>query len=361
MLAYLADLHIGNAKKWGGSTVSGVNERCLDQLAALETAYRIADEKKCTAMFIAGDVFDYVNVPPQVIAAAQRIVRTIPTFAIPGNHDIASMATGDNAVVALQDHLTLLEQPTSIDLDGRVEVWCVPFECGPVMDWLPLRLRELHASKKEKTRTRHLMLHVGISDNNTPDFLRASSGHIDSDSLRSLMIDFDIDCTFSGDWHRHEIWEEGGKTIVQIGCLAPTRFPPSSYEHADKGSMVIVHHDMSMSRVDVPGPRFVSADYVTGLPDIPKKASNVYLKLRCTEKEEASAKEDIARLKETGAIKEGELQVDRSFRKAELRTATVEARSASSVDEALRVYIESCPVGEGVNRDNVLRRVRNYL
>ena len=358
-IAYVADCHLGNLKKWAGRTVGGVNTRAQGSLAALELAVQEALARGCVALGIAGDLFDYAHVEPQIVARTQSILDAIPTFAIVGNHDVSSMSVGDHALAPLQDHLTLVERPWVLPI-GDVDVLCVPFEPGPVLEWFPQRLEQLWDDRRKGAGT-HLMVHMGVSDHGAPYFLDGSVGAVKVDDLRDLMSMHAIDWCFAGDWHRHQVWDNGSRGIVQVGCLAPKRFPPNTHEHGHVGPLIVADGIDGVEMVDVPGPRFFKFQWCEDLVLPPVKAAPLYLKLLCKEDEEDAARAHLRKLKTDGLIREYELDVDRAQQRAAARTAAHEARQASSVVDALKIYVDTMPLGDHVDRTNVLQRARKYL
>lgn len=360
LIGYIADVHVGNMAKGKGETVAGVNARARDTLAALARAVEEATARGCTVLAVAGDLFHYARVEPQIVAAVQRIL-TLPAVVIVGNHDVASLAPGDHAIAPLGDHVTLVERASVVPV-GDVDMLAVPFEPGPPMEWLPGRLESLRQLRRPGARS-HLMLHMGISDLDTPYFLDQSAGHIAVVRLRELMEKHSIDWAFAGDWHRHQSWphERGG--IVQIGCLSPNRYPPGEHEHGHIGPLII-SSPTGFEIVDIPGPRFVKLKYgaseIESYP-LPQNAAPLYVKLTCNETQEKDARALLEEFRALGQVVDAELHVDRVLQRAAQRTASHEARTAGSVDEALRVYVETMPVAEGVSRDQVLRLARKYL
>lgn len=363
-IAYIADVHVGNPKKWPGATTAGVSDRARHTLAALETAVSLAKSQGCEALGIAGDLFDYSAIEPQLVAEVQRVLADIPVFAIPGNHDMASLAPGDHAIAPLQDHLTIVEAPSILHVGG-VDVWCVPFEPGPPSEWLPLRLQQLEDSGERRgTAGTHLMVHMGVSDDATPYFLDQSTGHIRAGDLRELMDKYGIDWAFAGDWHRHQAWQDASRNIVQVGCLAPNRFPPGAHEHGHIGPLVIAEDIDGYEMVDVPGPRFAKFRFTKASRaayKLPLKARPLYIKMTCNEEQEAEAKELLKEWEDAGTALATELVVDRAEKRAAARTAAHEARKASSVDEAIQVYVNTMPLPDEVDRQEVLQLTRRYL
>lgn len=356
-IGYIADVHVGNFSRWPGITAAGVNERAQHVLDALERAMVLVQE--CHAFGVLGDLFDYVHVEPQIIAAVQRELDCgVPGFVMVGNHDQKSTAIGDNAVAPLDPVVSVIERPRRFAVHD-VDVWAVPFHPGPVQDWLPSALDDFQMQTSSGTTHRHLCLHMGIAEPGMPEFLTKSSGAIDVDALFDLMERYSIDVAVSGDWHRHKIWRRGHRAVCQVGALAPNRFPPGDHEQADRGPLVIVE-GADIHVHDVPGPRFYTARWgETWTPAATQMPT--YLRVRCKEGEEAEARAWLAEHKAAGFVREYALDVDRAHKIAAARTAAHDARTASSVDEAIRVFVERMAVEDGVDRAAVLRRVRGFL
>jgi DNA repair exonuclease SbcCD nuclease subunit len=77
-LLHTSDLHIG---QYGPGDRAG-----LSDLAAI---LRFSRAARCACVVIAGDLFDHARIPPQVVAAAAKLMREarLPVVVLPGNHD----------------------------------------------------------------------------------------------------------------------------------------------------------------------------------------------------------------------------------------------------------------------------------
>jgi len=247
----------------------------------------------------------------------------------------------------------------------------MPFRHGPIMEWLPKTLAEQCSANRtvlNHWRPRVLVMHAGIADQGTPLYLANSSGAIYVEQLAKIAKQHDITHVFSGDWHRHQVWYIDGVTIVQVGALCPNRFPPD-YEDAHIGPLVELYVDGSIQVFDVPGPRFYKrrwsqiANDLEWMPD----GEAAFLRITAREDQEKDAREWIEAMRVkaglTGSMQLGgvELEIDRAVSNAKARTASFEARQASSLDEALSVYVGSMPVPAGVEREQVIHHVKRLL
>jgi metallophosphoesterase superfamily enzyme len=119
-VAFIADLHLTNPKKFGGAKRLGVNERCKLILRTLERAYKIASGAGATSLFILGDFFDSGSPGPRIIAAGQAVIVEaqekygISTVIMPGNHDLFSSETGDHTLGPLRPVAQVVDGPTQV-------------------------------------------------------------------------------------------------------------------------------------------------------------------------------------------------------------------------------------------------------
>lgn len=117
------DLHIGRGRTAWGESVA------LQRAALLfDVTYQVASEQKCHAVLITGDVFDtkaVTNAERELVARklAQYAGRAgLPTYVIPGNHDLTTAKSGNLdylAEVAKTGELPNLH----IAFSHTVEVW----------------------------------------------------------------------------------------------------------------------------------------------------------------------------------------------------------------------------------------------
>ena len=65
-VAFVADVHLWNHRRCGGPVKAGINRRGAQTLNALHYAADLAAGMGAAALFVAGDLFDAVNPPPQL-------------------------------------------------------------------------------------------------------------------------------------------------------------------------------------------------------------------------------------------------------------------------------------------------------
>lgn len=365
MISFIADVHVDNYPKWGGVERAGINERGRQVLLALDTAVGLSLDGP---LVIAGDLFNRVHPTPPLIAAVQQILEQHPScFIIKGNHEEESSAYGHNALAPLAPVVNVVERPR-IYTFGMTELWLVPFKAGPAREWLSPALQELYNKTGKGVRDRLLAVHMGLSDPKTPYYLDQSAGSMNVKELGKLCKRFDVTHVFAGDWHRHQVWRHNGVKMVQIGALCPNRFPPN-YEHGHRGTLVQLSKD-GLTVQEIPGPRFYKKRWSmldpTWRPD--SWASPAYLKLIYRSDQAADAREWAEALKvELGLLNDGgklggiEYEVDRGIEQVKAKTASFEARKASSLDEAIVRYVDKMHVDEGVDRDEIRANVRRLL
>lgn len=374
MTCFIADIHLDNFPQFGGPERGGLNDRGRYVLQSLEDAFAEAGNED---VVILGDLFNRCQPSPVLISHVQNIVASHPgnVYILLGNHDQESGEFGHNALAPLAPVCTVVETPMVAPQARGSELWFAPFQPGPAKDWLPKMLEDLKLLSDVRTDVpvshRALCVHMGLSDSKTPYYLDQTSGSMAVRTLAKLCKKHGITHVFAGDWHRHQRWKASGVELVQVGALCPPRFPPG-YEHGDRGPLVRWNGPQRLvSVVDIPGPRFVKLRY-SQVRDKqwtpPKHSRPCFLRLTCRSDQVDEAKEWLGSLKvELGLLGDGgvlgaaELDVDRGMERAKARTASFEARSASSLDEAIALYVKSMPVDAVVERDNVLKHVRRLL
>jgi len=384
VITFVADVHVDNFAKWGGPMSAGLNDRARAVLMTLEhaVAVSLANGGADAVLVILGDLFNRARPEPSLIYAVQLILDQHPNVLIlVGNHDQESTAYGHHACAPLTPVADVIEEPTvrrvrvSFDEDDAA-LWLVPFQPGPILEWLPQALEAcaVRASGLPMERLpmtpRALCIHAGISDSGTPYYLDETAGSINVDALRKLMVEFEIDCVFAGDWHRHQRWDFPKGVAMQVGALAPNRFPPN-YEHGDRGPLAIWRPDVGPTEIEVqdaPGPRFHKARWSSiDKETLIVSGSPAYVKLTARSDQADEAREWLDALKVnsglTGNSNIGgvELEVDRGIERAKARTASFEARQANSLDEALARYVQAMPLTDEVERDAVLAHVRRLM
>ena len=366
-ISFIADVHVGNFRKFGGQMLGSINDRASAVLATLESAVIESHSRMDDALVICGDLFDYAKPEPAVISAVADTLRQHEQVHIlVGNHDMSSITPGDNAVSVLNhlDNVITYERPATYVPSREVCFYFVPFQPGSPIDWLPGVLEEKGRPPgldREQARI-VLCAHFGISDEKTPYYLDESAGSIRADKLAKICKKYGVTHVMSGDWHRHQTWEIDGVKIVQIGSLAPSRFPPN-YEHGHEGPMVRLCADGSVQMQDIMGPRFFRESWDGGALAIEKSllkkrmSPMTFVKIDVKPAELDDAK---AWANEQG-FAGVEFNVNRTEQIARARTAAFEAKQASTMNDAVRLFVEAMPLDDGVDRDTVLQHCRRLI
>lgn len=348
--AFVADVHIGNHRRFGGPSAAGINTRCRDVLHALADAVREAERLEADVFVVLGDLFDTAKPTPQELAAVMKIFEEsgLEIDVLLGNHDQSSATPGDNALAPLGflHDVRVHEVPTV-----RAGLILVPFQPGPANEWLP---RALDALAPPPGGT--LCLHLGIADAKTAPFLRGSPDSITVDELQELCARWKIKAVFAGNWHDHRTWSFPDLTIHQVGALVPTGFDNPGERYGFLASTF--QHTVQVSE----RPRFLIRSFEDdGLEDLTDRAQRPYVKVTARVSHLSAARAELHDLRSNGVISDFFLVPDREVVAAAAHSAAKAARSAATVDEAITRYIEKMPVEEGVARAAVLAHVQKYL
>ena len=129
-LLHIADLHIGK-------TVNGF-PMLEDQRHALAQVLAIAERENVDALLLAGDIYDKSAPSAEAVALVDWLLcevakRSLPCFAIPGNHDSAERVAYAAGPLALQGiHMAplfdgLVKSVEMQDEFGSVTFWLLPF------------------------------------------------------------------------------------------------------------------------------------------------------------------------------------------------------------------------------------------
>lgn len=380
-IAWVADVHLGNHKVYGGQVVAGLNARCRMVLDTLRAAYSLATQENCQALFVDGDLFDTAKPPPQLLAAVQLVISQFPgltTYIMLGNHDMESAADGDHALGPLAPVAKLITKPQKIGLRGKgvdeVEVWAVPFQPGKAEEWLPLVLAEVQGQPpvvSSASSPKLLALHLGLRDKGkTPPWLLDAHDSVSIEQVQQLVQKHELSAVYAGNWHNPEewVWYDANRSAttplraVQIGTLCPTGYdnPGETF-----GTMAIYdsHKNNGCRVLPVPGPRFHKVDGFDELKELVKKSPGKLTFVRATvEPDDVAGAEDlIERAVEAGALGGGETMAEASEAQVALRQAAGVARSAETVDEAVENYVAAMPLKDPELRAAVLERVKGFL
>jgi len=364
-VGFVADLHTGNHRRFGGPVESGLNRRCRETVATLRAAVAKAKERNCSVIVILGDLFDTSHPEPQLIAAVQASL-DIESVAIMGNHDQVSMMPGDHALGPLNPVATVVDSPRVLHLQD-VELWAIPFRTGRAADWLPQVMAEVQggsASQGSSASPRRILaLHLGLSDGDTPPWLQDAHDSISAKTVGDLCAQYGIQHAFAGNWHDHKQWSFGRCLVTQVGTLCPTGWDnPGATSY---GQLVIYDSKTGVVACEtIPGPRFLKADPSNDgglISQLALEGNKVYV--RCDAQPELMdiAAKALEELKAAGTIVDGEIVPEGSEEQAAARTAAMAAKSADTLDEALAAFVKEMPLPESVDRAAVLARAKTYL
>lgn len=355
-LAVTSDQHIGNHHRFAGKKLdAGINPRCREHLDAFRRANAMARQLGCGMHVLAGDMFEDEKPRPPIIAATQRVIESsgLPHVILRGNHDMASMARGDNSIAPLAPVATVIEEPTLMQI-GAGELWLIPFGArGQVNEWLPGVLREFEEASQHEVRL--LIVHFGIAHADTPPWLKRGHNWIEHDEMAPLLRKHGIMVALAGDWHEYHEFPRA----LQIGALVPNGFSNPGLDLY--GSLIVVDLESSIvQREVVPGPRFVKAASVASAA-LPDDDSTLYLEVTAAPANLVDETRKLEQLRERGVITNGEVKPDKSMIEMDARDAARSARAADSLDEATSAFVDRMALPAEVSRDRVLARVKGFL
>ncbi len=339
-IAYLADVHLGLHKVFGGAMNQGLNRRARETLEAFRRAVGRAMDLGCEEVRIMGDLFDVKRPVPALYTGAIRILRPCRNTILLGNHEHHSNAEGDHALGPLTPVSLIIDLPSAGPLWGRVSI---PFriEHNQTADvWIPAEVRNCAGALDDFQCSRVLELHAGIKDADTPAFMKNSPSAINADVLFDLMDELNFSFCFCGDWHDHKHLTRNSRDIVQIGALCPTGFANLGGDEFYGSLIVFDSVTNTIERHVIPGPRFYHLDSVA---DAPAKGENtVYAHVKTDLASQESEEQALAAALEAGTIDYGMVTV-----KHEDAANSVSVQM-SSLEEATAAYFAqgSRPDGE---------------
>lgn len=368
----MADVHLGNHKRFGGTVESGMNARCSRTLRVFRDAVRRADELQCDAFVVLGDLFDYVKPEPQLIAEVQGVLAGVSdrmqVVLLVGNHEQVTMRPGDHALGPLLPFATVVDAPGIITLGDDFELWCVPPRPGKADDWLPGVLRDMSSSRTERRAAcpperRALGVHLGIRDSDTAPWLAAAQSSVHIETLQTVCAEHDtmLQTVLAGDWHDRRRWafKQPKLDVLQLGALVPTGWDNPGLD--GYGTLAILE-DGKLRYEELPGPRFVKAatraeideDVAASL----EKGHQLFVSQTCAPNELSARR---AALGDVEAIVGLEVLPDTRAAEAAARSAAESARSSETLEQALAEYVGKLKLPDGVSRDALLTRSREFL
>jgi hypothetical protein len=366
-VAFLADLHVGNHGRFGGDVVVGLNARCRFVVAALRTACDRAHQLGVEELVVLGDLFDSAQPTPQMLAAVRGALSREcfnQVWLLVGNHEQETTARGDHALAPLDDvdGIRVVDTPRVLALGKQARLVLVPFRPGRATEWLPATVAECLRPERKADRLL-LGTHVGIIDDETPHFLRDARDAVKLDLLRDLGEAHNFTAMLAGNWHTRRLWSlDSGTVVMQVGALVPTGFNNPGLD--GYGTLAIYDTDTDeLSWEQLAGPRFVKVEGLSALCDLIDSEDTsvscpLFVQAHVNPGDMQAAREMVEQAALTGRA---ELLPFGAEAEIAARSAATQARSASTLDEALSNFVGEMPLPEGVSRDDVLAKVRDYL
>ena len=197
---FVADVHVGNHRRWGGPVKVGLNNRAREVLDALRLAVGHTNNVG-EPLVVLGDLFDTASPSPQMVYAVGEVLGQCENgcYVLLGNHEFRSADEGDHALTPLSwlENVEVVDVPT---LDGRTLF--VPFQPGPAKEWLPDVLAGFQDDSRPVADV--LCLHLGIEDGETPPWLRGADDSVTVDQLIDLAKEYGFREVYAGNWHKHK-------------------------------------------------------------------------------------------------------------------------------------------------------------
>ena len=360
-LAFTADIHLGNHRRFGGEMTSGLNRRFAATVDVLARSVALAAKHSADAFCVLGDLFDTSKPTPQELAAVMELFDEwnprMQFHLLLGNHDQVSDGEGDHALAPLGylSNVTVHEKPEMIG-----NVLALPFRVGAAQDWLPEAVYRASLDANPEA----VLVHLGIADESTPPYLRGASDSITTDQLFAVMGKHGIGNAFAGNWHQHRSWSQEGRNITQCGALVPTGFDNPGID--GYGKLIIYEAGKPPTVVPVVGgPRFVTGVYEEiDLADLQASADlghAVYARFHARPKHVKEAQAALRALQDRGTLVAFEVLPDREAVSATAKMTARMTRNATTVDEAVATYVAKTQMPEGAKREHVLALVQQYL
>ncbi len=374
-LAFCADVHLGNHRRHGGPVERSLNERCHHTVNVLRAAFVRAERANATHLIVLGDLLDGDRPEPQLLDDVLRILKSskLTTILLAGNHEMTSDTPGDHSLAPFSSSVVVVDTPRLLTLD-HVELLLVPHAAhAPAAERITKALAAL-PPKAPHAKARLLGVHAGIADESTAAFLKGGRGSIEALTVTKLMIEHGINYTFAGDWHDRRQWPG----VLQIGALCPTGWDNPGFDGYggiaiwdDRRDESVAKLEPSVKVIEVRGPRFVRVDSATELRELLKHphmtdpdTSMVYVSAHVARADVPSATRLLDVQKTKGVVAAFEVFANGGDElREQAHKAASAARSTTTLDEALAVYVAGAPfeLPEGVNTDHVLAKCREYL
>lgn len=299
LLAAISDPHVGSHARHGGPTVDGLNRRARETIDVLRRAVQVAKERRAWAFVVCGDLFHTARPEPAVIRAVQDVfaeAAPMQVLLVPGNHDMpdATAARGNTAMAPIErgHDIYVVREAQWVNYPG-VSVMAIPYygeapmaaHIATTMEYLTDPKRDGRdkwgapglLSTEGANPIRVAAIHVGLWDDaDASPWQRTAKDGMEAEALLNLMRQGRVDVAFVGNYHTHRVWSGGAddakslkRVAYQVGTLCPASH--GDYGTVDRGLVAFLEADGSVTKVEIPGPRFVTINP----GDIPPSASAV--------------------------------------------------------------------------------------
>lgn len=375
-LAFVADCHVANHKRWGGETVGGLNERGRECVNVIYRSSVVAKERGCEALFVLGDLFDGSRPTPPLVAATVKAMRAGPgeTVVLLGNHDRQSMHPNDHACASMAQSGVLVVTTPIIKRYQDVEVGVIPYAVGEAKDWLAAGMAQLQEQWSSRGVAKHRLVvtHLGIWDDDTPAYMKAAQDAVGIGFVRWLCDAHKVDAFMAGNWHQARGWKSdsarGWPNVMIPGTLIPHSFsdPPEhgAVEIYDTGCT-----PPARTRIPLPTPLWWKVDALKDLGGTQSALRNhfsarepcrAYVRLTVRQDELAQAlevKDGLVRQYGDGIV--AEVQVREEEARAEVKEVA-RAALAAGRDDLAETYADLAKVEEPGTTAGVARRLGEY-
>lgn len=355
-VALVADVHLGNPKRFGGQMEMGMNARCREKLAVLQGAVIRAIDGGAEVFAVLGDVFDDTRPKPQLIAAAGVVLGKrlgMNVVLVVGNHDRDSMELGDYALspYEIQDYQRMHVVQRALVTTYAV---FVAHHVGNAREYVPRVLAEIKTARAGGLAGKLLCLHCGLVDETTPPWLKDAENAIEVLALDALCQQYGIAGVAAGDWHERRTVAGTKVPMLQIGALVPTGWQNEGIS-GRYGTLAWWDTDTRCFNVEeLPGPRFVTCSRPSPLLAKGTPAAPLRVRIVVPPDEVASA-EEYAR----GLPFETWVCPDEKAAGQQLQAAGHAARAESTITDALEAYTKQAVPAEVFGE--VLEAARRYL
>lgn len=372
IICAVADVHLGNHRRFGGPVEASLNQRCRFTLDVYRRASERAAELNASAFVVLGDLYDDDRPLPQLITEVQRITSRadadgVTTVFLVGNHDQTSADARDHALGPLAPAGVVVAEPRTLVVGkgtDAVELGLLPFHVGLSEQWIADAARAFEWRTTGQPRL--LCIHAGVRDEKTPAYLQDSKDAIKAATLVELARELAVGVVLAGNWHQRRRWQSRGEQpvdVLQLGALVPTGWDNPGVD--GYGTLAIYGADGVVRHESLPGPRFVrvkcEADLKVQLAFAEKRSVQLYVQWEAAPDELADASRRMAELVEQSKVAAGEVIAGEQQAAEKAWAAAEAARSACSLEEALSAYVAEMDLPIDVDRDDVLDRSRKYL